>query len=169
MKVCVVAVPWQDYRSPLQAVVEVATAQAWDLTVLSDLAVAPTWARRNYRKYDPSEPLPPCSLLIWLHKDPVPPAPWVITTETLAVRSRWTGTPRSAHWERTLGAWTGHVLSVAHPDAFFQALRDGQGAWPEGTWTGPTLPGRLCPVDWWSRGGWKVHGLLGIERVNDDA
>jgi len=165
MKALVVAVPWQDHRDVLQAVVETATVHAWSLTVQSDLVAVPLWARRDYTKYDPETPLPPCDLLIWLSQDPLPMAPWALTVAPLPT-ARWLGEPGRALWTRTDGGWKGHVLSPDDPVAFFQALAKGCGAWPEGTWTGPVLPGRLCPVGWWSRGGWKARGVLGVEQLN---
>lgn len=166
MKVLVISMPWQDQRSALQAVVETATAHGWDLTVQSDLVAVPLWARRNYAMYDPAVPLPPTDLLIWLSTDPLPEAPWVVTVGSPPT-STWVGKPAHASWARTDGPWRGHVFSPTDPVAFFQALTKGRGVWPEGAWTGPVLPGRLCPVGWWSRGGWNVRGVLGVERRND--
>ena len=166
MKVYVVAMPWQDQRATLQAVVVAATVHGWDLTVSSDLVVAPAWARYNYHMYVPTEPLPQCTLLVWLTPLPVPiTSAWVITTHDGYARARWVGTPSVAHWHRTEDAGSGYVLHVPNPAPFFQALAEGRGDWPEGTWTGPTLPGRLCPVEWWSPGGWRVLGTHGVERI----
>jgi len=165
MKALVVAVPWQNHRDVLHAVVETATVHGWDLTVQSDLVAVPVWARKNYAKYDPAAPLPSCGLLIWLSQDPLPEVPWALTVGPVPT-SRWSGTPARALWSRTDGRWRGHVLSPDDPVAFFQALAKGHGGWPAGTWTGPVLPGRLCTVGWWSRGGWKVRGVLGVEHVN---
>ena len=166
MKVYVVATPWQDQRAALQAVVVAATVHGWDLTVSSDLVVAPAWARHNYHRYDPSAPLPPCALLVWLTPAPVPTTTaWVVTSHNTYPRARWVGTPSAAQWHRTEAVGTGHVLHAHDPVAFFQALAEGQGAWPEGAWTGPVLPGRLCPEGWWSPGGWRVLGTHGVERT----
>ena len=170
MKVYVVAMPWQDQRTALQAVVGAAAAHGWELTVASDLVVVPLWARHNYRAYVPSDPLPPCSLLVWLAPTPVPPSavgvPWVVTTSELP-KARWVGVPAAAQGRRQDDdGWPGNVLRVSAPDRFFQGLAEGQGAWPEGgSWTGAVLPGRLCPEAWWSAGGWRVLGVLGVERL----
>lgn len=164
MKALVIAVPWQDHRTVLQAVVETATVHNWDLSVQSDLVAVPLWARKNYAKYDPDAPLPPCALLIWLSTAPLPEAPWALTVGPLPT-ARWSGVPTRALWSRTDGEWKGHVLSLSDPVAFFQALAKGSGAWPDGGWTGPVLPGRLCPEAWWSRGGWKARGVLGVEQL----
>jgi len=168
MKVYVVAVPWQDQRAALQGVVGAATTHGWDLSVASDLMEVPTWARHNYRKYDPTAPLPPCTLLVWLAPSPLPPSatkvPWVITTDELP-KARWTGVPSLAQWQLLEGGWGGNALRVSAPVQFFQALADGRGGWPEGTWTGPVLPGRMCPEAWWSPGGWRGCGVLGVERL----
>lgn len=166
MKVYVVATPWQDQRAALQAVVGAATAHGWDLSVASDLVTAPAWARHTYHMYDPAAPLPPCALLVWLTPAPVPATPaWVVTSQDSYPRARWAGTPTAAQWHRTEAVGAGHVLHVPAPAPFFNALAEGRGAWPEGQWTGPVLPGRLCPVGWWSPGGWRVLGVQGVERL----
>jgi hypothetical protein len=147
----------------LQTVVETATTHAWDLTVQSDLVAVPLWARKNYAKHDPDVPIPPCDLLIWLSHTPLPEVPWALTVGPLP-SARWTGEPARARWNRTDGGWKGHVLAPTDVMAFFQTLAKGCGTWPAGTWTGPVLPGRLCPVWWWSRGEWKARGVLGVEK-----
>lgn len=164
MKVLVVAVPWQDHRTVLQAVVETANVHAWSLTVQSDLVAVPLWARRDYAKYDPAAPLPSCDLIIWLSSDPIPVAPWVVSVGH-PPSSRWSGIPTRALWKRTDGGWNGNVLVPTDLAAFFHALAQGTGTWPDGTWTGPVLPGRLCPLGWWSRGTWRARGILGVEFI----
>lgn len=163
MKVVVVSL-WQEHRATLQSLVVCGKEHGWDLTVLTELPVIPTWARLNYQQYVPGLHLPPCDLLVWLYAGSLPACDcrWVITDQD-APTGRWRGTTPSGPWVRTEGSLCVNVLSVAEPEKFFSSLRTGHGAWPEGVWAGDVLPGRLCPVRWWSRGGFKGTSVIGIE------
>lgn len=168
MKVGVVAFPWQDVRPALQAVVVAAEAHRWVLSVSTDLPEVPGWARHRYRPYDPAAPLDAYDVVVWLAPVPCPPvrAAWVITTHPDIPASRWTGQPARGGWMLTEGTSMQQVLWVPDAAKAFQAWAAGGAAWPEGSaWTGPVLPGRLCPVAWWSDGVWQPRGVVGVERL----
>jgi hypothetical protein len=164
MKVWVVAMPWQDARLALQAVVSAAKSHNWELTISTNLVEVPSWARYNYFKYD-SEKKVDCSLFIWLSNDPLPSvdAPWVITSAPIETWGRWKGEPLYHRWEYVGGESEQHIFSLDVPAKAFQEWAEGRGAWPAGRWTGPSLPGRQCPLAWWSSGVWKPRGRLGFE------